>query len=276
MNTTNSWDGNRDWIVDLLRVAGSRAIAAWPPDSSSPKGQGDIVTSVDISIENWLVKEIRAVTPDWGIVAEESSLGLEEIGQGFWWVLDPLDGTVNYASGIPCFSLSLALLEDGMPVMGVVVDPIHGEVFEAVKGDGARLNGREIAAQAGPGHVSMIALSSGFLKRVGEMDGRTASMLIARHYPKIRNLGSQALHLCYVACGRFAAAASVEARLWDDAAGALIATEAGARYTDLAGRPVFPVRTPNGRLESLAGRQGDHDQILAIVSENQLKSGVDH
>lgn len=256
-----------EWMVDRLRRAGTMALTGQDGVSVERKGPQDLLTVVDTEIEEWLVNEIQTATPGWGIVAEESCDGSEAIGDGRWWVLDPLDGTVNFASGLPYFCISLALIEDGTPVIGVVFDPVHDEVFDADRGGGARLNGTTIVAPLEPSKVPMIALSTGLFEELGETGGQSSLPRLIESYPKIRNLGSQALHLCYVACGRLAAAASVEARIWDDVAGALIATEAGARYTGLNGRPVFPVQSTEGRLRSLAAGSRDHDQILALLSE---------
>jgi myo-inositol-1(or 4)-monophosphatase len=267
MQQINTMAEISEWMVDRLRRAGAMALAGQDGVLVERKGPQDLLTAVDTAIEDWLVNEIQTATPGWGIVAEESCDGSEAIGEGRWWVLDPLDGTVNFASGLPYFCISLALVEDGTPVIGVVFDPVHDEVFMAGRGGGARLNGTPIVAPSEPSGVPMIALSTGFFEWLEKTDARSRLPRLIESYPKIRNLGSQALHLCYVACGRLAAAASVEARIWDDAAGALIATEAGARYTGLNGRPVFPVKSTAGRLRSLAAGRRDHDQILALLSD---------
>jgi myo-inositol-1(or 4)-monophosphatase len=255
------------WLKDRLRTAGSLILDRYGTARVSPKGARDLVTDVDTEVEAWLVKEISVATPDWQVVAEEGFSGSRDVSTGRWWILDPLDGTLNYALGVPFFAVSLALLEDGCPVLGGIFDPLRDELFEAILGGGARLNGEPIAVSPQGELDGCLAVSSGFLEILtGEGCGPVLRRLLAS-FPKIRNLGAEALHLSYVACGRFQGSASVEARIWDDAAGALIAIEAGARYTGFDGRPLFPARAAWNCLKNIAAEQGSHSRILELLAE---------
>jgi myo-inositol-1(or 4)-monophosphatase len=256
----------RDWMGDRLREAGRRAVEGRLRLGVEMKGPSDVVTDLDTEIEEWMIRELESAFPGWGVVAEESRSGGEDLTAGRCWVLDPLDGTVNFANRLPIYSLSLALLEEGEPVVGVVVDPVHNEVFDAYAAGGARCNGATIQTGLHRSAVDAVAISSGVLARLASTGNGQGLTRLLNRCPKTRILGSQALHLCYVASGRLAAAASAESYVWDDAAGALIVAESGARYTRFDGFPIFPVDSVEGKLESLAGRPADHDWMLEIFS----------
>lgn len=256
-----------EWMKDRVRTAGSLILDRYGTAKVAPKGARDLVTDVDTEVERWMVEEITVATPDWRVVAEEGYAGSADVSSGRWWILDPLDGTVNYAQGIPFFAVSLALLEDGCPVLGGVFDPLRDEMFEAVSGGGARLNGETIAVSPQNDFDGCLAVSSGFLETLTGEDGGPVLRRLLETFPKIRNLGAEALHLSYVACGRFRGSASVEARLWDDAAGALIATEAGARYTGFDGRPLFPASATEHCFRNVAAEQESHSRILELLTE---------
>lgn len=255
-----------EWMKDRVRTAGSLILDRYGTATVAPKGARDLVTDVDTEVERWMVEEITLATPDWRVVAEEGSAGSTDVSTGRWWILDPLDGTLNYALGVPFFAVSLALFDDGCPVLGVVFDPLRGEMFEAVSGGGARLNGEPIGVSPPDEIDGCLAVSSGFVESLADDGGAPVLRRLTASFPKFRNLGAEALHLSYVACGRFAGSVSVEARLWDDAAGALIAAEAGARYTGFDGRPLFPAHTAENRLETIAAERGIHSRFLEVLA----------
>jgi len=259
-----------DLLAALVREAGERVLAAGA-GRSRRKGRFDLVTDLDVELEDFLAAELDRRFPRRRILAEESEARKPASIDGDCWVVDPLDGTVNFAAGLPFFAVSVALLRDGVPVLGAVHDPLRGETFRAVRGGGAFLGGRRLAAPvAGPRRARSIGASSGFLARFAKRRPADLTELLARH-GKLRILGAQALHLCYAAAGRLRAALSVEARLWDDAAGALVALEAGLRYTDFEGRELFPVAAGSPRLAgrgqaSLAAPPEPHRALVALLS----------
>ena len=235
------------------------------------KGRFDLVTAADLAVEDWFAGELARAFPDHGLIAEEGAGSGRGAGSEFCWVLDPLDGTVNFAGGVPFFAVSLALLFEGAPLLGWVGDPCHGEVFRARRGGGATLNGRTLACQPVRGRTPPVGISSGLVQWVLEHNQADLLATVLERVGKFRKFGSQALALCYVAAGRLGANISREAKLWDDAAGALIAMECGCRYSDLAGADVFPLTGEDSRWRghsrgSLAGEPELHRELTQLLS----------
>ncbi|MBA2881784.1 myo-inositol-1(or 4)-monophosphatase [Desulfosalsimonas propionicica] len=201
----------------------------------SKKGPKDLVTAADIASEKQIIKSIQSRFADHKILAEESSA--QNTGtDGHTWIIDPLDGTTNFAHQVPVFSVSIAFAENGQLRAGVVLNPMTGELFTAVQGQGAQLNGRAISV-SDCRQVSESLLVTGFPYDIKENPGpymdkfaRCLSAAIG-----VRRLGSAALDLCFVACGRFEGFWEQGLKPWDTAAGTLIAREAGARVTDFSG-----------------------------------------
>lgn len=196
----------------------------------------EIVTEADIESEAEIISVIRARFPEHAILCEES--GLTDGGDNFKWVIDPLDGTVNYAHGVPIFSISIALTHRDEIVLGTVLNPVDGELYTALRGQGAHLNNRRIRVSAVRA-VSESLLVTGFPYHLDEVYepimARYGSCL--RACQAVRRLGSAALDLCYVACGRFEGFWEQNLKPWDTAAGALIAAEAGGTVTSFANQP---------------------------------------
>ena len=179
------------------------------------------------------------------------------------WVCDPVDGTVNYANGLPFFCASLALVADGRPVVGVVHDPLREETFAAVANGPATLNGREVHASAKERLSDVVmALAIG---------GRAPARRITRVRHEIRvsrTMGSAALSLAYLANGRFDAfCQTVGLSPWDVAAAGLIAERAGGLVTDLHGGPWFDIAAPTGGMGILAASAAHHGRLLALLRE---------
>jgi myo-inositol-1(or 4)-monophosphatase len=195
----------------------------------------DVVTEADTAAEELIRGRLRAARPEDAIVGEE---GDDETGtSGVTWVVDPLDGTVNYLYGLPGWSVSIAAQVDGDSVVGVVAVPTYGETFYAAKGGGAFQDGRGIAV-SGCATLPATLLGTGF----GYDARRRAAQArwVAAALPRVRDIrryGSAAVDLCAVACGRLDAYAELGLNPWDRAAGELIAAEAGARVTGLRGEP---------------------------------------
>ncbi|KAG9556185.1 hypothetical protein KCV01_g22145, partial [Aureobasidium melanogenum] len=203
------------------------------------KQRMDFASEVDRLAEAEIVKELRRAYPTHAIVGEESG----QIGKSgpLTWVIDPLDGTHNYLRGIPHFSVSIALLDKGEPVYGVVFDPLRDELFTASKGDGAYLNDRRIRV----GRRDSIAgalLGTGYPYRArNHLESQLAmTSALLREAEDIRRMGSAALDLAYVAAGRLDGYFEPGLQVWDIAAGALLVREAGGVYNDFAGREGLP------------------------------------
>jgi myo-inositol-1(or 4)-monophosphatase len=200
------------------------------------KGAIDLVTAADVASEQAIVETIRSAFPDHSILAEEA--GLTEGRPEMRWVIDPLDGTTNFAHGLGIFAVSIAFEHQGTPVFGIVFNPISGETFTALNGQGAFLNSQPISVSATLA-VGDSLLVTGFPYDLAHMPAkvldRFARCLNAAQ--GIRRLGSAALDLCYVASGRFDGFWEENLKPWDTAAGMVIAIEAGARITDFIGQP---------------------------------------
>jgi myo-inositol-1(or 4)-monophosphatase len=187
----------------------------------------DVVTETDVRAERLLVERLLAHTPGAGILAEEG--GSTESGARLQWVIDPLDGTINFLYGLPLFSVSVAAAVDGEVVAGAVVDVLREEVFSAWRGGGARLDGAPIATSACRSFAQALVLT-GFSYHAAERarQGEVARQVVSRARD-LRLFGSTALELCWVACARADAYFQRGTEIWDRAAGALIAAEAGAQ-----------------------------------------------
>jgi len=202
------------------------------------KSPTDVVTSVDRDAEDLIVHTIRQAFPDHEFLAEEGHIARQ--CADYLWVIDPLDGTRNYALGIPFFCTSIALSVKGKTALGVIHDPLHGETFSAEAGKGAYLNGEKIRYARKTSMEHAIA-SVGFLPAWNADDPGLAVPMLMRLRPMIetaRNMGAVALNLAYVACGRFDIAYQDRLSTWDMLAGALLVEEAGGVVTDFSGKPI--------------------------------------
>ena len=227
------------------------------------KGPRDVVTEVDHLCEALVMNAVRERYPDDAFYAEEIGevAAAGRAGSGRVWIVDPLDGTVNYANGIPFFCISIALVADGRPVAGVVHDPTRGETFAgAVDGPPLR-NGRPIRVGdkelLGDLVVTLAVGGPGTVRK-----RREALKTIRAH----RSMGSSALTLSYVACGRFdvyAQGAGLSA--WDVAAAGLIAERAGATVTSLDGSPWFDLSRPAKKWSCLAASPRHHAAMLEML-----------
>ncbi len=198
----------------------------------------DQVTEVDRACERLIVDGILAARPDDGVLGEE---GAEVEGtSGARWLIDPIDGTTNYLYGHPGFAVSIACERDGETIAGVVSDPLHGDLFEAVRGGGARRNGDTIRANEAPElSAALVATGFGYDAHQRTAQGEVVARLIGR-IRDIRRMGAAAVDLCWVACGRVDAYFERGLNPWDLAAGALIAAEAGVRLGAIGGGPAVP------------------------------------
>jgi myo-inositol-1(or 4)-monophosphatase len=225
-------------------------------DVSTKSSPTDMVTEMDRAAEAMIVAGLLAARPFYGIVGLEGA-ALDGTS-GVRWIVDPIDGTTNYLYGFPGFSVSIAAEYAGDVVVGVVHDPTHREVFQAVTGRGATRNGEAIRESA-KSDLSTALVGTGFSYEPARRE-RQANVLV-RVLPQVRDIrrmGSAAVDLCSVACGRLDAFYERGLGLWDLAAGALIAQEAGARVGDLAGGP------PSGEFV-LAAASGLFEPLRALL-----------
>ncbi len=200
----------------------------------SYKGVIDLVTEVDKQSEDYLLGEIKRLFPGHQIVSEEA--GLISGHGGDEWLVDPLDGTVNYAHGIPVFSVSIAYVCEGQVRLGVVYDPMRDELFGAQRGQGSWLNGKPLHVSSAQ-ELQRSLLVTGFPYDAWSNPKNNLDQFatFSKKSQGVRRLGSAAIDLCYVAAGRFDGYWELSLKPWDMAAGSLIATEAGAFVTTIQG-----------------------------------------
>jgi myo-inositol-1(or 4)-monophosphatase len=233
------------------------------------KGAIDLVTEIDIEIERAFRATIAQRFPDHTVLGEEFASAADRGAESeFCWVLDPIDGTTNYAHGLPIFCASLALEIDGEAVVGTVYDPNRRELFTAERGQGARLNGTPLQVSSASSLIDSL-LVTGFPYSVqrepDELIGLFAAFMTRAR--AVRRLGSAALDLCYVAAGRFDGFWEMKLQPWDMAAGALIVTEAGGRVTLSTGEPF------RSRAGSVLATNGSiHDEMLATIVDHLARS----
>ena len=260
-----------DFTVELAQRAGRLLTERFEKvERIDFKSAKDVVTEVDHLSEALIIEAIRAAHPGDGIVAEESGEHLAAAGHaptagvGRAWVIDPLDGTINYANGIPFFCVSIALVEAGRPAVGVIHDPIRGETFAASDDGPASVDGRVIGTSVKSNlsdFVVSLALSGPGLV--------TRARAVRKAIRVSRSMGSAALALAYVGNGRFDAFVQQGGlSSWDIAAAGLIAERAGATVTDLAGGPWFDVSRKPRSIGVLAAPSAHHAELLRMVSRN--------
>jgi len=206
-------------------------------DGIHKKGPSDLVTDADVASQNEIIKTIRAKFPDHCILAEETGDHKLESGD-CQWIIDPLDGTTNFAHGIPIFCISIAFAVKGKTRVGIVLNPINGELFTAVEDQGATLNNRPITVSEQTDITESLLVTGfpyDFQAIIHSVMRRFQECLLAAR--GLRRLGAAALDLCYVACGRFEGFWEENLQPWDTAAGALIAEMAGGCVSDFSGNP---------------------------------------
>ena len=225
------------------------------------KGEINLVTEADHLSEALIVRRIGLEFPSHGILAEESP----EIpnDSGCRWIIDPLDGTTNYAHGFPVFCVSIALEIDGVIRLGVVHDPMRDEMFMAEKGAGAFLNGERLLVSR-VAEVSRGLLATGFPYDIRETRNNNLNYFraMAMKAQALRRAGAAALDLAYLAAGRFDGFWELKLKPWDTAAGWLLITEAGGTVTDFNGG-TYGLRSPN----LLATNGLIHKEMLRILTE---------
>jgi len=223
------------------------------------KGRIDLVTEADTESEQAVIDTIRSCFPTHSILTEET--GLHAGDSEYQWIIDPLDGTTNFAHGLPIFATSIAFALKGEVVMGLVHNPVMGELFSAVKDQGAWLNGKRISV-SNKTEMTDCLLATGFAYNFREIiqDIMTRLERCLDASQGVRRLGSAAIDLCYVACGRFDGYWEQNLKPWDTAAGQLIAKEAGAVVTDFSNHPFNP-----WMLEIAVANPAVHKDLLDLL-----------
>ncbi|MCG5500826.1 inositol monophosphatase family protein [Ectothiorhodospira lacustris] len=222
-------------VIQAVRSQVSRALEAQTP-AATRKSDGSWVTQVDLDIQHGLQSWLGRHYPETGFLGEEMSPDRQQAALAEdrpVWVLDPLDGTSNFRMGLPAYATSLALLERGQPVFGLVHDPCRNETFSARRGAGAQLNGAPMKLAPDDAPPLCEALAGVDFKRLPK--ALATRLANAPPYASQRSIGSIALEWCWVATGRFAVYVHGRQGLWDYAAGQLILSEAGGHFATLTG-----------------------------------------
>jgi myo-inositol-1(or 4)-monophosphatase len=250
-------------LEQLARQAGAILRESYDKEHDvSYKGVIDLVTEVDRASESFLIGEINRQFPGHSILAEESGrLGERGVHH---WLIDPVDGTVNYAHHIPMFCVSIAYAFEGTVVLGAVYDPMRDEMYLAERGHGSTLNGRRLACAQAP-ELAKSLLVTGFPYDAWDTDQDNFANFVrfSKHSLGVRRFGSAALDLCYVGAGRFDGYWEMSLNTWDVAAAGLVAEEAGARVTNTADGPDY-LSPPQS---IVAANPALHAQILALLKE---------
>lgn len=237
-------------------IAGQRGKAK----DVSFKGRIDLVTDTDVAVEKLLKKELASVLPDADFMAEESAESYEP-GE-LTWVIDPLDGTTNFAHDLPMVAVSVCLWRDGRPELGLVYLPVLDEMFHAVRGAGAFLNGEPISVSGTADPVNAL-VATGFPYSIRE-DVAQVTGALSRVLPAtrgVRRMGAAAADLAYVACGRMDAFYEMRLKPWDTAAGWLLIEEAGGRVSRFDGHTAYTL----GAEDILASNGAVHEAVSALV-----------
>jgi myo-inositol-1(or 4)-monophosphatase len=254
--------------IEAVQKAGAIQMAHFGgPMRIDKKGAIDLVTEVDVAVERMFRALIAERFPDHVVLGEELQQDdlMRHTAPGYCWVFDPIDGTTNFAHGLPIFCASLGLELDGEAIVAAVYDPTRRELFTAEKGQGARLNGERIAVTAADSVMNSL-LVTGFPYTVHQPETGEELVALFGHFlgrsRAVRRLGSAALDLCYVAAGRLEGFYEATLKPWDSCGGALIVQEAGGVVTDWHGTPfqsrMLQVLATNGRI---------HDEMLAMLTE---------
>ncbi|MHA8052649.1 inositol monophosphatase family protein [Aquirufa sp. Wall-65K1] len=200
------------------------------------KGKNDLVSFVDQTAEARLKEGLAAIFPEAGFIAEESASDFSDVGDGYYWVIDPLDGTTNFLHQLPIYAVSVGLIYQKQPILGMIYEPNRDELFYAIKGHGAHLNGLPI-------HVSFQAslekslLATGFPYHDFSYQDKYLALLkeLMQKSHGLRRMGAAAIDLAYTACGRFEGFFEANLKPWDVAAGKIIIEEAGGKVTNFSG-----------------------------------------
>ena len=224
-------------VVAIAREAGRKMLEYHNAGIHQKEGHFNFVTDADVAVQAFLKQELTALVPGSRFFAEEQEN--EPLTDAPTFVVDPIDGTINYMRGRSCSAVSVALLEGKKPVMGVVCNPFSGETFSAEAGKGAFLNGSPVRVSSVPFENALVSIgTSPYDADLAEISLRAALQFLLRA-GDLRRTGSAAVDLCEIACGRADIFFEMRLRPWDYAAGSLIVTEAGGRFVSIGHEAPF-------------------------------------
>ena len=232
----------------------------------STKGPGDFVTSADRRTEKILIEELQKAHPDYGIITEESGI-INKSNSKNRWIIDPIDGTMNFLNGIPQFAISVGYEEENEIKCGVIFNPIMNEMFTAEKGNGAYLNNSRIRVSK-KRKIKDALIVTGGPKQASKIKDQIFSeyINISKNVSNVRKFGSAALDMAYVACGRFDGYWQRELNYWDIAAGIILVKEAGG-FIDFFEEDVSSPLKKN----ILASNSNIHDEIRELIAKKDIE-----
>ena len=232
----------------------------------STKGPGDFVTSADKRTEKILIDELQKAHPDFGILTEESGM-INKSNIKNRWIIDPIDGTMNFLNGVPQFAISIGYEEEGEIKCGVVFNPIMNEMFLAEKGNGAYLNNTRIRV-SNKKKIKDALLVTGGPKGSSKIKDKIFSEYInvSKNVSNVRKFGSAALDMAYVACGRFDGYWQMELNYWDVAAGIIIVKEAGGFVDFFEKDKNLPLKK-----NILATNSNIHEELRDLINKKVIE-----
>ena len=256
--------------IHAARTAGHHALDMIETAEASVKNNSDLVTEADRECQALIIEQIKSRFPGHGFIGEEGDQGRlfkrpPSGPDGIWWIIDPIDGTNNYAHGLPQFSVSIGAMQHGRPIVGVIYDPCTDHMYTALAQGKAQDNGASMtASDESLNKYCSVAIDSHF--------GNTIPSWVYRLMTctRFRNMGTTALHLAYTAKGGLAGTALFTPKLWDIAAGCLIAERAGAVISDWQGNPLWPIEpsTYEGTaIPSIMCNPVVHKEMLAMINQ---------
>jgi myo-inositol-1(or 4)-monophosphatase len=232
----------------------------------SAKGPGDFVTSADKRTEKILIDELQKAHPEYGIVTEETGI-INKTNKKNRWIIDPIDGTLNFLNGVPQFAISIGYEENGEIKCGVIFNPILNEMFCAEKGNGAYLNNGRIRV-SNKKKINDALLVTGGPKRASKIKDKIFSeyIKVSNNVSNVRKFGSAALDMAYVACGRFDGFWQRELNYWDIAAGIIILKEAGGLVDFFENDVSSPLKK-----NILATNSNIHEELRGLISKKDIE-----
>ena len=230
------------------------------------KGPGDFVSSADKRTEKIIIDELRKAHPEYGIITEESK-PINKLNTKNRWIIDPIDGTMNFLNGVPQFAISIGYEEDGEIKCGTIFNPITNEMFCAEKGNGAYLNNSRIRV-SNKKNLKDALLVTGGPKGVSKIKDKIFSEYInvSNNVSNVRKFGSAALDMAYVACGRFDGYWQRELNYWDIAAGIVILKEAGGFIDFFEDDPKMPLKK-----NILASNSNIHEELKELINKKDIE-----
>jgi myo-inositol-1(or 4)-monophosphatase len=249
----------KDFAINLARKAGNLLTGKFNSKHEIHfKGEINLVTEADKMSEDLIIAEINSNFPEHGILSEESPA--QNSQAKLRWIIDPLDGTTNYAHGYPVFCVSIALENEGVIVLGVIYDPLREDMFVAVRGKGAYLNGKKMEVSK-TATLSRSLLATGFPYdiRASKDNNLNYFNLMAMEAQAIRRAGAAALDIAYLACGRFDGFWELKLMPWDMAAACLMVEESGGVISDMSGGK-WDIASPN----VLVSNGLIHEQMIGV------------